>query len=341
MMNRPALAQKGRFWWWIASLPIAVSFASSLAMASILHEATDGPLAPVRTPSLPVFVDSSLSGQSPMGWLPAAARRGTAPGYFVETGARGQEAEPTEAEPALELVVHSEAGLSPVERWTYFGETLPQLPRETKRAVPTVGGDVLGSIALAVSQVPQSRRWRSLLEERATPYFADSCSASEPSCAGKLRGRLAEAVAIARIQDDRDAIDTVNKAVNSGLKYKRDLDGYGVQDYWATVDETLTRGTGDCEEFAILKMWMLLAAGFDRSQIRLQLVKLLKTGEDHAILVVDTGATRLVLDNLSAWVRDNGEVSEYLPLLSFVGEDAFLHGFKSKPAKSNEIAALR
>lgn len=336
MMNRPAFAQKGRFWWWIASLPIAISLASSMAMANLLPEGTYGALAPAKVPSLPVFVDMSLAGQSPTGWPAPVGRWGTARDHSVESGAREQE-----AEPALELAVHSEAGLSTAERWTYFVGALPQSPREAGRAVRTVSGDVLGSIPLAVSLVPQSRRWRSLLEERAVLYFADSCSASEPICASKLLGRLAEAVAIARTQGDRDAIDTVNKAVNSGLKYKRDLDSYGVQDYWATVDETLTRGTGDCEEFAILKMWMLLAAGFDRSQIRLQLVKLLKTGEDHAILVVDAGATRLVLDNLSASVRNDGEVSEYLPMLSFVGEDAFLHGFKSRPAKSNEIAALR
>lgn len=333
-MSRPAFARKGLFGWWIAGLPIVVALTSSMAMASMVSEQEGDAPASVNMPALPVFVDIARSWRGIPGW-PVPAAQGT-PASSFGVGS------PREAvEPALVLAALGETGLSIAERWTNFGETFKPPPREGRRAVPAPGSDVLGSVALAISQVPQSRRWHALLEERADAYFADSCAASPSVCAGKLRGRLAEAVSTARRQDDREAIDTINAAVNAGLKYRSDLDGYGLPDYWATAEETLARGSGDCEEFAMLKMWMLLAAGFDRSQLRLQLVKLLKTGEDHAILIVDTGAGRLVLDNLSATVRDDSEVGDYRPLLSFVGGDAFLHGFKSKPARSNEVAALR
>lgn len=326
-MNRPAFAQKGRFGWWVAGLPAALMLASSMAMASVVADQGNDVPSVVELPVLPAFADPARSWRGFRGWAPVSAESGASAASFVEK--------------ALHLPAPGEAGPSIAERWVRFGETFGQPQQERRRAAPAPGGDVLGSVALAVSQVPQSRRWLALLDERADIYFADGCTASRSVCSGKLRGRLAEAVAIARGQDDRDAVDTVNAAANAGLKYRRDIDGYGVADYWATAEETLTRGSGDCEEFATLKMWMLIAAGFERSQLRLQLVKLLKTGEDHAVLVVDTGASRLVLDNLSAMVRDDSEVNEYRPLLSFVGGDAFLHGFKSKPARSNEVAALR
>jgi predicted transglutaminase-like cysteine proteinase len=317
----------------MAALPVAFALTSSMATASVVSERGHDAPTSVKLPALPAFAD------------PAFSASGLRNGAFLSAERRASAARmagsPEEAV-ELELVLPTLAATGPsmAERWAHFGETFGPT-HERRRTAPALRNDVLGSVALAISQVPQSRRWHDLLEERADSYFADSCSGDRSVCTGKLRGRLAEAVATARGQDDRDAIDTVNAAVNAGLKYRRDLDGYGVADYWATAKETLARGSGDCEEFATLKMWMLLAAGFDRSQLRLQLVKLLKTGEDHAILVVDTGASRLVLDNLSAVVRDDGEVNEYRPLLSFVGGDAFLHGFKSTPAKSNEIAALR
>lgn len=336
-MSRPVLAQKGRFWQWIASLPMALSLASAMAMANVLPDAAEGFPSSARTPGLPVFVGISLSGQGLPDWSLAAASRGVVQGTHDASAGIGVRKDA--ARPALVLAALGDVSIT--ERWARFGEAFTQPPRENRRAVPAAGSEVLGSVALAVSQVPQSRRWRALLEEGADAYFADACSAPGSACAGKLRGRLAEAVAVARGQDDREAVETVNKAVNAGLRYRRDLDGYGVPDYWATVGETLARGAGDCEEFAVLKMWMLRAAGFEPSQMRLQLVKLLKTGEDHAILIVDIGASRLVLDNLSASVRDDGEVDGYRPLLSFVGEDAFLHGFKRKPARPSEIAALR
>lgn len=308
-----------------------------MAMANVLPEQADDVPPPARTPALPVFVDVSLAGQDLLRWPVAAVSREASqgsPGAAVEGGSPGETAGPA-------LVLAALDGASIADRWTRFGETLTQSPREARRAAPPARNDVLGSVALAISQVPQSRRWHDLLQEKADSYFTDACSAPGSFCAGKLRGRLADAVAIARGQDDRDAVETVNRAVNAWLRYRRDLDGYGVPDYWATAGETLARGAGDCEEFATLKMWMLRAAGFDPIQMRLQLVKLLRTGEDHAILIVDIGTSRLVLDNLSPRVREDGEVNEYRPLLSFVGERAFLHGFKGKPGQPNEIAALR
>ena len=37
-MNRPAFAQKGRFGWWVAGLPVALMLASSMAMASVVAD---------------------------------------------------------------------------------------------------------------------------------------------------------------------------------------------------------------------------------------------------------------------------------------------------------------
>jgi hypothetical protein len=52
------------------------------------------------------------------------------------------------------------------------------------------------------------------------------------------------------------------RRVGRRIRWRRDLDTYHVSDYWAQAGETLTRGEGDSEDIAILKMQVLKAAGF-------------------------------------------------------------------------------
>jgi len=205
-------------------------------------------------------------------------------------------------------------------------------PSKRARAIPPVRSEVLGSIALAVSNAPLTQRWRAALAEQADSYFGGDCHAPRTTCASRLRQHLAGAVATAQRQDELEALRSINTAVNAQLKYRNDMDTYGVPDYWAKASEVLQRGTGDCKGYAILKMWMLFAAGFDRSQIRLQLVKIPATGQDHAILVVNTQDGQFVLDNMTSTIRRDNEVKEYTPLLSFVKNETHIHGFK-RPAR--------
>ncbi|UZF95732.1 transglutaminase-like cysteine peptidase [Bosea sp. NBC_00550] len=216
------------------------------------------------------------------------------------------------------------------EYWTASDRPSNSLAGRADRAALPVRSEVLGSVALAISNAPLTQRWRAALDERADSYFGNECRAARAACTSKLRQRLVEAVSIAQRQDEQEAVRSINAAVNSWLKYRTDSDTYGVLDYWATASEILQRGTGDCKGYAILKMWMLLAAGFDRSQIRLQLVKIPATGQDHAVLVVNTMSHQLVLDNIAVGVRSDNQVKEYLPLLSFVENSTFIHGNRKK-----------
>ena len=41
------------------------------------------------------------------------------------------------------------------------------------------------------------------------------------------------------------------------IKYRRDLDAWGVKDYWQSPTQTLNILTGDCEDYAILFMFLM------------------------------------------------------------------------------------
>ena len=301
---------------------LAMAFVSTAVFAGIAPDQTANGFQPANN-SLPFFVAASRADGDLLE-LPALA---PLPGATVT---------PSVSPPILMLrlaplpvAIGGDKTFSSVaEYWKRLDGASKLSPPKRARAAPPMRSEVLGSVALAISNAPLSQRWRAALSEQADSYFGDDCHATRATCASRLRQQLAGAVAIAQRQGELDAIRSINSAVNAQLRYRNDMDTYGVPDYWAKASEVLARGTGDCKGYAILKMWMLLAAGFDRSQIRLQLVKIPATGQDHAILIVNTQDGQFVLDNIASTVRKDNEVKEYVPLLSFVKNDTHIHGFR-------------
>ncbi len=84
----------------------------------------------------------------------------------------------------------------------------------------------------------------------------------------------------------------VNYTANTTIQPLTDLEIYGVEERWA-----YPRTVGDCEDFALLKRKMLMAKGFDPSDLLITVV-LQPNGEGHAVLTVRTDRGDFVLDNM-------------------------------------------
>ncbi|KUO53953.1 MAG: hypothetical protein APF82_09100 [Sphingomonadales bacterium BRH_c42] len=133
--------------------------------------------------------------------------------------------------------------------------------------------------------------------------------------------------AIGTVPQDRDALlARVNRWVNRKIDYRDDRQSSGTRDYWADAATTLRRGSGDCEDFAILKMQMLAAAGIDRDDMMLTLARDTLRQVDHAVLLVRSGAGWSMLDLQSDRVVPAGGDYGYRAVLSFSGESRWLHG---------------
>jgi predicted transglutaminase-like cysteine proteinase len=155
--------------------------------------------------------------------------------------------------------------------------------------------DVLfGARKIRFGKIPAARRL--------APVFKDLAAASE----GK---QLAP-------QDIRTVASQVNERVNRLITYRSDAEIHGAQDVWQMPGETLKRGTGDCEDFAILKLFMLARAGVPRDAMDIVILKDTRRKLYHAVLVVRNGAGNLVLDNLHDTVRSDTELKDYAPLFS-------------------------
>src|SRR5690606_38495179 len=113
-----------------------------------------------------------------------------------------------------------------------------------------------------------SAEWEGVRGTDFTAFFTDDCEAAglgacDTAIAAKLRSareRAMDAPALARLA-------MVNRAVNGAIRYKSDAGNWGVEDKWATPAEMALAGTGDCEDYAIAKMWMLRALGFSEDQL--------------------------------------------------------------------------
>lgn len=130
----------------------------------------------------------------------------------------------------------------------------------------------------------------------------------------------------ARGEDDRVLLERVNRFVNRSVSFVSDQQAWGQQDYWATPAQTLGRGMGDCEDFAIAKYFSLVRMGVPSEKLRLTFVKALKQNQAHMVLAYYPSASEqpLILDNLDPAIRPASERSDLLPVYSFNDLGVFL-----------------
>ena len=134
--------------------------------------------------------------------------------------------------------------------------------------------------------------------------------------------------ALGALPQDRDALlARVNGWVNNAIAYRSD----GRRDRWADAKSTLRKRYGDCEDYAILKLQLLAAAGVREEDMMLTLARDTVRRVDHAVLLVRTeGAFGqddwVMLDMQSDRVLSARYDYGYRPVMSFGGGKSYLHG---------------
>ncbi|MBX7542121.1 transglutaminase-like cysteine peptidase [Qipengyuania sphaerica] len=124
-----------------------------------------------------------------------------------------------------------------------------------------------------------------------------------------------------------DIVASVNRWVNREIRHAEDIELYGKSDYWADAATTLRLGKGDCEDFALLKMELLAAAGVAREDMILTLARDLIRRRDHAVLLVKEGDGWLMLDNVGSAPLDASLAHGYRPVMSLGAKQSWLHGY--------------
>lgn len=181
----------------------------------------------------------------------------------------------------------------------------------------------LGSMAIPVEHTRFDDRWDRV--RRAPP-------------ASLMRATLKQA-GVTRGLGEADIFHRVNIWVNHQIAYVNDDRNYRDNDYWATAGQTIARRSGDCEDFAILKMQLLIAAGIDSDRVKLVLLRDLAVNADHALLLVQSDTGKLALDNMTDRLYDGSLANDVRPILSFSGAKRWIHGYRdAEPVPANAAA---
>ncbi|HKK13931.1 MAG TPA: transglutaminase-like cysteine peptidase [Gammaproteobacteria bacterium] len=109
-----------------------------------------------------------------------------------------------------------------------------------------------------------------------------------------------------------EQIRRVNRYANR-KQYVLDIDNYGVEDYWADAKEFLYNG-GDCEDYAITKLFSLRWLGFPPSALRLVVLQDTNLKVPHAVLAVYIDGKVLILDNQTQQVVPDTRIVHYVPV---------------------------
>lgn len=132
----------------------------------------------------------------------------------------------------------------------------------------------------------------------------------------------------------------VNDFFNRRIRFSEDEVVWGKPDYWATPLETLGRGEGDCEDFAIAKYVTLKLLGVPAEKLRLSYVKARIGGpqssvvQAHMVLSYYPAPAEepLVLDNLIAELRPASRRPDLTTVFSFNAEGLWVSGAVPRPA---------
>lgn len=130
---------------------------------------------------------------------------------------------------------------------------------------------------------------------------------------------------------DAERIKRVNQFFNQQVQFAEDTVVWGQADYWATPMESLGRGAGDCEDFAIAKYFTLLQTGVMPEKLRLIYVRAKTGGADgaptqaHMVLAyyAQPDAEPLIMDNLIPDIRPASRRPDLVPVFSFNSAGVF------------------
>lgn len=150
----------------------------------------------------------------------------------------------------------------------------------------------------------------------------------DASALPKLRRLIAPAIGLSADKQ----IAYVQSVISRSIAWRSDATAWGRHDYWASAAETLSRGTGDAEDRAIVKMQALRALGFPTNALYLTLGRD-KVAGPQAVLVVRHGGRYYMLDDTGAPPYTPDKRPEFTPVITF--------GFGGSWVHRNHVAEAR
>ncbi|WP_231895322.1 transglutaminase-like cysteine peptidase [Vogesella sp. LIG4] len=141
----------------------------------------------------------------------------------------------------------------------------------------------------------------------------------------------------------------VNQFFNQRLRYVEDIVLWKQEDYWATPLEAMSKGGGDCEDYAFAKYFTLKELGIAPQKLRMIYVKARIGGPNspitqaHMVLAYYPTATAepLVLDSLLTSILPASQRSDLQPVFSFNAEGIWVGNSAAPNASADRLTRWR
>lgn len=148
---------------------------------------------------------------------------------------------------------------------------------------------------------------------------------------------------------DEVKVREVNQFFNQRLHYMEDIDLWKQVDYWATPLESMSKGSGDCEDYAFAKYFTLRELGVAPQKLRMIYVKARIGGpsstitQAHMVLAYYQAPTvePVVLDSLISSIMPASQRSDLQPVFSFNGDGIWVGGGSAPNASVDRLTRWR
>jgi predicted transglutaminase-like cysteine proteinase len=180
---------------------------------------------------------------------------------------------------------------------------------------------LFGTVALPAGTTPVSARW------------------TRVSTAGIYHPVLARIADSAAAMGRHQQAAFVQGAINRAITYRHDHSHWNANDYWATAEETLRRGAGDCEDIAVAKMQALRRLGFEPRDLYLTVGRIAGGGE-HAALLVRIDNRFWVLDDREDRMIEAGAFGAFDPMTTFGAGMTWIHGRRIAPRPAQALVRV-
>lgn len=226
------------------------------------------------------------------------------------------------------------SALSPAGQlsWPAPSERSPE-EREVGLERGSAGPEVLGSVSIPTSSRAIMSKASAGLQDIEQVFAACAVtSEGEDHCNAFVPAAWRSVLQGVRALPALTQVGRINSEVNARIAYRPDTEAGGRGDRWAPARETIKRSAGDCEDFAILKMWLLAGLGFAPNDMYVVVVRAADLSTQHAVLAVRIDGETYILDNRVNRVVLASGASTYIPVFSVNTSSAWLHGFSKREA---------
>ncbi|MGJ5176992.1 transglutaminase-like cysteine peptidase [Bradyrhizobium oligotrophicum] len=229
----------------------------------------------------------------------------------------------------------------PVEIASTGAATRPEIGSDAPQgpAVATPSDEPFGLMTFRAPEGLLWVKWRGIQGAMASERTSITrCNEDDARCSAPERSFVAMKRLAAAAADERTRAEIVNRAVNQSVRYVGDDQQHGLPDVWSPPLQTLRTGLGDCEDYAIAKYALLLAAGTAETDLKLLLVRDLAVRQDHAVLAVRIDGKWFVLDNRRATLLEGRDLQSFMPLFAIDhrGVNLFAAPYAERPHHESE-----